>query len=275
MAFHVVTLNLWNEQGPHTARLDLCAKQLLALSPDVVCLQEVRERPPEVPNQAATLGQQLGMQHVFTHVAEWQGGSEGLAILSRAPIRASVSVALPDPEKLGPRRAIAATIQTPDGALAVVCTHLAYQLAAGRTREAEVVALDEFARSQPSDGVRLICGDLNASPTTDEMRFLRGETTLEGRRTFWQDAFLKAHPTELGHTWSSRNEYAAAQAHFDIDRRIDYVLVSPRRKDGRANVLGAQVVLDRPENGVYPSDHFGIHCALEIRAALAGPKDPT
>ena len=38
----VVTLNLWGTEPPLEARLELAARQLRALAPDVVCLQEVR-----------------------------------------------------------------------------------------------------------------------------------------------------------------------------------------------------------------------------------------
>lgn len=268
MRLRLVTLNLWNEQGPHEPRLAVAARQLESLQPDVIALQEVRERPPDVPNQAATLAEYFGMTHAFTAVADWKGGTEGLAILARGRIRNTADVALPDPENLGPRRALAACVEAADGIVAIVTTHLAYPLAAGRTREAQVVALDAFARAQDSSGVRVICGDLNASADTDEIRFLRGATTLDGKRTFWQDAFARAHPEQLSsatsHTWSSRNIYAAAQEHLELDRRIDYVLVSSRLRDGRAGVLDARVVLDEPEHGVWSSDHFGVLADIEV-----------
>ncbi|MEK6606684.1 MAG: endonuclease/exonuclease/phosphatase family protein [Myxococcota bacterium] len=265
MRLRVVTLNLWNEQGPHAARVELCARLFGRLAPDLVALQEVRERPGAVPNQAAVLAERLGMRHVFTPVAEWGGGLEGLALLSRHPIREHASQALPDPESLGPRRVLAATVDTPAGAIAFATTHLAYPLAAGVTREAQVVATDAFARAQPSDGVRFLCGDLNAAPDTDEIRFLRGLTTLAGRRTVWQDAFVRAQEREPGITWSARNVYTAAVAHIDLERRIDYVLVSPRTRDGRAVVSDARVVLDAPDDsGVWPSDHFGVLADVEV-----------
>ena len=38
----VITLNLWGTEPPLSQRLDLALRQLRALAPDVVCLQEVR-----------------------------------------------------------------------------------------------------------------------------------------------------------------------------------------------------------------------------------------
>ena len=90
-----VTLNLWGENGPHERRLDLIAAELECLAPDVVALQEVREVPGRVPNQAELLARRLGHHHVFAPATEWGGGDEGLAVLSRFPVRRSAHRALP------------------------------------------------------------------------------------------------------------------------------------------------------------------------------------
>ena len=90
---------------------------------------------------------------------------------------------------------------------------------------------------------QILCGDFNATPDSDEMRFLRGLTTLDGRRTHFQDAWLRLHrecqpgdgPAQ-GITWSSENELTRPLRSLDIDRRIDYVYVTSRKKDGRATV---------------------------------------
>ena len=82
----VVTLNLWGEQPPLARRMQLAVEGLRALAPDVVGLQEVRQVPGTVPNQAATLATALGMHYYFEPATPWGGGDEGLAILSRHPI---------------------------------------------------------------------------------------------------------------------------------------------------------------------------------------------
>lgn len=156
------------------------------------------------------------------------------------------------------------------GTVTVATTHLAYQLGAGLTREAQVLAVDNFVHELGGDGVRVVAGDFNAAPDTDEIRFMRGLTSLAGRRTVWQDAFLRVHPDEKGITWSSSNPYTAPAAHVDLDRRIDYIFVSPRTRDGRARVADARVVLAESERSaaatsglgeagvIFPSDHFGV-----------------
>jgi endonuclease/exonuclease/phosphatase family metal-dependent hydrolase len=82
----ILTLNLWGDNGPWESRLAVVAEGLAGLEPDVVTLQEVREVPGRVPNQAAELAQRQGMQYVFVPSTAWGGGHEGLAVLSRYPI---------------------------------------------------------------------------------------------------------------------------------------------------------------------------------------------
>src|SRR5262249_10921626 len=125
-------------------------------------------------------------------------------------------------------------------------------------RERQVVAIDEAMRALGDDTLHVLGGDLNAAPDCDEIRFLRGRTTLDGRRANWQDAFRAVHADAPGHTWSRLNPHTELLAFLERDRRIDYLLVSPERRDGRGRVLDARVVLDAPEEGTWASDHFGV-----------------
>ena len=121
------------------------------------------------------------------------------------------------------------------------------------------------------DSPQILCGDFNAPPDADEIRFLRGLCTLSGRRTHFQDAWLRARPDEPGLTWSSENEQTRPLRSLDIDRRIDYVFVTTRRRDGRASVLDAQVVLtERDEGGACASDHFGVLADVQIAPGTVG-----
>src|SRR5436190_15885585 len=90
-----LTLNLWGENGPWEARLDFVGAKLDSLRPDVVALQEVRDVPGRVANQAETLARRRGLHHVFAPSTAWGGGDEGLAIVSRFPIGESAAKPLP------------------------------------------------------------------------------------------------------------------------------------------------------------------------------------
>lgn len=271
-SLRVVTLNLWGEQGPLEQRLRLCIDQLAELSPDVVALQEVRQIPDRLPNTAQTLASALGLSFVFAPATDWGGGTEGLAILSRHPIGQHQRHELPQVRPDERRVLLWAEVTTPHGPVLAATTHLHYRMTDGMAREEQVEAVDrllkEAAQRLPSGPkLTVLMGDFNATPDSDELRFLRGLHSLAGRRTYFQDAFLCASdgPTGEGFTWSRRNPYTQRLRFLQNDRRLDYIFVSPPSRDGRGVVHSCRIVLDRPSpDGVFPSDHFGLFAELQL-----------
>jgi endonuclease/exonuclease/phosphatase family metal-dependent hydrolase len=266
-AVRFVTLNLWGENGPHERRLDLVADELGRLDVDVVALQEVREVPGRLVNQADTLARRLGFHRAFAAATEWGGGVEGLAVVSRLPIGESDTRRLPHATESEGRIRLSARLDTPRGPLWVHTTHLSYRLHEGREREDQVQALDVEirARAPRTELPQILAGDFNTVPEADEIRWLRGLCTLGGRRVFYQDAWSTAHPGEPGVTWARDNPFRAKMNWLPADRRIDYVFVTPRRRDGRGTVRDARVVFERPdEDGVFPSDHFGVLAEIQL-----------
>ncbi len=271
-----LTLNLWGEQGPFAARMALCQREIARLAPDVVALQEVRQIDGQLPNQAETFARALGYHHVFAGAVEWGGGLEGLAILSRAPVQGSGHIELPHATETERRILLHAVVPTPAAQVAVFCTHLNYRMTHGVIREDQVEAVDrrvaEVLAGLSAPALAVLMGDFNATPDHDEIRFLRGLHTLRGRRTYYQDAYLRRHGSEAGTTWSTRNPYTAKLRFLEGDRRIDYIFVSPMSRDGRGQVLECQVVLDQPdEQGVFPSDHFGLLADIATAPDGLGP----
>ncbi len=284
----VVTLNLWGIEAPLDRRLALAERQLRSLAPDVVALQEVR--PIDGVSGVTTaerLGDALGMHMVYEPALRWQNdqlrpgmpkGEEGLAILSKHDVLDTRILALPEARPTEARILLSAQLDTPAGPLWVHTTHLHYRLDDGLAREAQVVAVDEAIRAigrDPTDAPQILLGDFNCTPDSDEMRFLRGLTTLAGRRTHWQDAWLRLHDEpcrgagpSAGITWSSDNEHTRPLRSLDIDRRIDYVMVTSRKKDGRGTVHRCRVVLTEREGegaaAVCASDHYGVMAEIEI-----------
>src|SRR5690606_27935008 len=114
-----------------------------------------------------------------------------------------------------------ALVDAPAGPVWCHTTHLHYRLDDGLARERQVVAIDDVVRQLASDQPQILCGDFNAPPEADEIRFLRGLTTLAGRRTHYQDAWQRCRGDAPGHTWSSDNEHTRPLRSLDIDRRID------------------------------------------------------
>jgi endonuclease/exonuclease/phosphatase family metal-dependent hydrolase len=261
----IVTLNLWGEQPPLSRRMQLAIEGLRALNPDVIGLQEVRQVPGSVENQAETLARALDFHHYFEAATPWGGGDEGLAILSRHPIRDRRVHELPHAVPTERRLLLGTTLGTPDGDVGFYTTHLNYRLADGGKREDQVVAIDGYVGAIESELPRILVGDFNATPDSDEIRFLRGLHTSAGRRTFWQDAWERRHGHAEGFTWARANPYTARLRWLERDRRLDYIFVSPMKRDGRGVVLDCRIVLDRAAaDGALPSDHFGLFAEVQL-----------
>lgn len=263
----LATLNLWGENGPHERRLDLIAEELERLVPDVLALQEVREVPGQLVNQAETLARRLGHAHAFAPSTTWGGGVEGLAILSRFPILESRHRRLPHATDSEGRIMLSARLDGPRGGLWVHTTHLSYRQNEGQLREDQVVALDEEVTAciVTSGEPQILAGDFNTVPESDEIRWLCGLTSLGGRRVFYQDAWATMHPTEPGVTWARENPFRARMNWLRSDRRLDYIFVTAARRDGRGTVRDARLVFNRPDpDGIYPSDHYGLLAEVQM-----------
>ena len=141
-----------------------------------------------------------------------------------------------------------------------------------------MLAIDDEIRTLRTDTSppQILCGDMNATPDSDEMRFLRGLTTLDRRRTHFQDAWLRLHPESdarsgpgQGITWCSENPNTRPLRSLDIDRRLDYVYVTTRKKDGRGTIHTCWVALtDREgDDDICASDHYAVLADVQVVAS--------
>jgi endonuclease/exonuclease/phosphatase family metal-dependent hydrolase len=260
-----LTLNLWGAEPPLEARMKLIAEGIRTLAPDVVALQEVCAFP-DLPNQAETLARATGLSFVFAPAVAFRGGHEGLAILSRPPVLAHESRELPHATAQERRILLSAGLTVGDRTVWVHVTHLNYRLTHGRQREDQVQAIDDLVAARNVSEPQIVMGDFNARPESDEMRWLCGLTTLGERRTMYQDAWARLHPGDPGWTWAAANPYTKALNFLQPDRRLDYILVTPERRDGRGRILDCRMVFDKPTGGVYASDHYGLLAEVQIVA---------
>ena len=84
----VLTLNIWNRQGPWEQRLGLIRAGIARLDPDLVGLQEVIDVGGRT--QADEIGEGLGYRSAFGAAHDLGGGVRfGNAALARWPIAAS------------------------------------------------------------------------------------------------------------------------------------------------------------------------------------------
>jgi endonuclease/exonuclease/phosphatase family metal-dependent hydrolase len=278
-----LTLNLWGENGPWQERMEVVADGVAALAPDVIGLQEVRDVPGRVPNQAEELARRYGWHHVFAPSTAWGGGHEGLAIVSRFPIGVHEAQPLPHSVATEGRIVLSARIDPPAAAGApfwVHTTHLSYRESEGRKREEQVIFIDQVVTAHANDHIQIVLGDFNTVPEADEMRWLAGLTTLDGRRVFYQDTWARAHRGEAatGVTWTRANDYRDGLHWLTPERRLDYIFTTQPRRDRRGTVHGARVVFDEPRvtadgRRVFASDHFGVVADVQMvaEAARAAP----
>jgi endonuclease/exonuclease/phosphatase family metal-dependent hydrolase len=208
-----------------------------------------------------------------------------VAILSRFGIRQSVTRALPHSAKTEGRVLFSAELAGPtattageaSGGLWVHTTHLSYRQDEGKVREDQILFIDgEVTSRRPppaaKESPQILLGDFNATPDSDEIRWLSGLTTLGGRRVFYQDAWAAARAGEPGYTWRVENPFRARMSWLSANRRIDYIFVTPARRDGRGTIRGAELAFTEPgARGIHPSDHAGVVADVQIVGAEPTP----
>ncbi len=156
----VVTFNVHDQAGDLIAQA-LQGSDALA-DADVVLLQEVREH--RGCSAACAAADRLGMTSIYAPGHAEGPGTEGVAILSRWPVRDLEIIELPRERVVwnsARRAAVAATIDTAAGPLRVFAVHLDNRLnPAARIRQLAPV----LARAASHDGAVLVGGDVNTNP---------------------------------------------------------------------------------------------------------------
>jgi endonuclease/exonuclease/phosphatase family metal-dependent hydrolase len=254
----VATLNIWHDRGPWPLRRGLIQEELERLEPDLVGLQEVLCHA-DGRQQAEELAAPLGYGVVYAAASRRPDGPLlGNALLTRLPVRRRAMVALP-PDGVEPRSLLCALVDAPDGALPVFVTHLAWEhhLGAVRARQVRAVlaGVDRFVASGPPALPAVLMGDFNTAPGTDELRPLDAG---------WVDAWSVAGDGP-GVTFDPENDYVREWK--EPPRRLDYVFVEadPRvRVREVATAFASPTVIDGQR--VWPSDHYGVECRLELLA---------
>lgn len=248
------------------------------LDADVVCLQEVWEdvTASESTNTARWLvdNAPAGRWHsCFGGYAlpedAWHDRNLrfGSAILSRWPIELFEVFALPgDPAPRDPHpsyRMQAELLYARTAGTDVFSTHLAPPPAQAYQRVRQVLAIDDIIASRHDRTVTalppILCGDFNAKPLSDEIRFLQSNAVLEGRSTSFQEAWALLRPNEVGYTY---DPITNPQARFlnVPPQRIDYVFVGDPflRPEGAGRLLSADLAFHEPLTGISASDHYGL-----------------
>ena len=269
----VVTVNLYHG-GPFSGllgdgqhldrRLEMVAKELRGLDPDIIGLQEASESRQR-GNVAARLAARLGLHHVYATanprpfkngrvnrlIASLLNFSEGPAIVSRFPIVAWESLDLPRCGRYADSRLLLhATLQSPWGGLDVFSTHtIGDPCQTGRVAQ--------LVRNRRGPFPSVLMGDFNA---TEDSLAIAAITRNGG----FIDAFRTVNPSLPGLTVWQRIDASISM----VQRRVDYLFVCPG-EEYRGKVLSSRVILNSPQElpdgrSLWPSDHYGVLAEMGV-----------
>jgi endonuclease/exonuclease/phosphatase family metal-dependent hydrolase len=274
MHLRIVTLNVWNTEG-EPGRLKAINSELRRLDPDLVAFQEVVQTADVKTLDTLLDGMDLqrthqaDMQHFTPPFADRYGGS---AVATRWPHQAveALDLRLPDAADV-PWATLAVVVQLPgEGELLFIGATAAWRLSAEAARERQAIMVADLDARHRRELPTLIAGDFNANPDAASIRFLAGRQSLQGRSVLYHDAWSIAGEGP-GYTWTVDNPNAAAGARQIVGQpghrsRFDYVLVGSwdAHPKAHARVEAASLAFDKPIDGIWASDHFGLVVDLEV-----------
>jgi endonuclease/exonuclease/phosphatase family metal-dependent hydrolase len=283
----VITQNLWGwyyplegrgsgrarPGGPRpaawSARRSLLAQGLRALDPDLVAFQGVIRHDDY--DQVTDL---LGPGYEVAHQTRREADGSGVSIASRWPLSEVHELDL----QVTPRTAgflavaLVAEVQAPPpiGPLLFVNHKPNFELALEHERGLQAVTtatrLERLAAGRERHVV--VAGDFDATPDAASMRFWRGRQALGDTSVCYRDAWEHSHPDDPGHTFTPANPMVAEGTWpLERGRRIDHVLVRCAEHGPSLDIAACARLFDRPVEGVWASDHFGVVADLAVAPA--------
>ncbi|MGH8287761.1 MAG: endonuclease/exonuclease/phosphatase family protein [Steroidobacteraceae bacterium] len=156
------------------------------------------------------------------------------------------------------------------GEMLFIAPTAAWRPSAEAVRERQAVAITDLDARHRRDLPTVVAGDFNAGPDAASIRYLTGRQSLDGRSVLYHDAWAVAGKGP-GHTWSVENPNARVGVDQIVRQpgyrnRFDYVLVGSwdAHPKAHAHIQSAEVVFDKPNGGIWTSDHFGVVADLEV-----------
>jgi endonuclease/exonuclease/phosphatase family metal-dependent hydrolase len=262
----VVTVNLQGMRPDSNwqVRQFFIHQALVALDPDVVCLQEVCETLDGggADNQARALAEALEAVHggdyawtfQATHIG-WEQFREGVGLVSRLPVLESGFLQLVT--GTFPRKVVWFRLQAEDGELQAFSTHLDHLSNAVRLQQATQVRgyVLQQLDAHPGSGA-VLGGDFNATPASAPIRLF----TEAGPDSLFSDAWATIHPGLPGWTMPSDNPA----------QRIDYLF--SRAAAGPWTPDSCALALTMPYDGThFPSDHFAVRADYTVETIHVDP----
>jgi len=269
-----LTVTTWNINSVRL-RIDLVAKFIKAVRPDILCLQETKCPDDRFPLKRF---KRLGYENVALN---GQKGYHGVVVLSRLPFeRFNIQSFCGKTDS----RHVSAVFGERAGLRDPITIHNFYVPAGGDTPDPQVNAkfahklafLDEMCECEtlrPAACVRaILLGDLNVAPLEHDVwshkQMLRvvSHTPVECEKLTsalsaggWVDSMrqITPEPAKLYTWWSYRSsDWATA----DKGRRLDHIWTSPMLADRVAGIAIAKAY----RGATRPSDHVPVTATLEV-----------
>ncbi len=230
----IATLNLWGTRGP-AERRGVLLGALRDFSADILCLQEATDE---------SLLEESGFSTRLT------ASQSGLALLSRFPAKSHEvrTYAACSTLETYHRGFLLVELSLESFDLWIAVTHLAWQAADEPTRLKQVEELLRWTASLKKGGL-LLAGDFNAEPHSPPVRRIV--------ESGFVDLWARFHSNQAGITWDNANPFIQSHAVKFPDRRIDYLFLCQEALP-RLTPVACEVACDKPQAGLYPSDHYGV-----------------
>ncbi len=239
----VATLNCRNTADRWRARAPLLVRQLVALSPDVIGLQELRR----FPSQARTIGRRAGAEQLLldqfrSYKTGLYGLWEGVAVLSRLPVLDRAKLKLGGQNRVAQRVTVAAG----DGVLDFYNVHLASKGEDVRTAQAQ--RLLEWM-GERSAVPQVLVGDFNARPNAASIQLLATQLRSAYAAVHGQEP-EKTVPTPLRVGATGRGSV------------LDFIFVNPLVEVHEAWRTFEEA--DPGDEHLVASDHYGLAAVISL-----------
>lgn len=250
----------WNVNGIRAIIKKDFLKDIKAINPDVLCLQETKGTVEEVRTALMLLPE----YKVYANSSKTRKGYSGTAILTKSePLNITYDLGIEEHDQEG--RVVTAefekfnlvTVYTPNSGEGM--KRLGYRQEWDKAFRDHIIALEE---KKPT----IVCGDLNVAHT--EIDLARPKANLNRQSGYTEeeiegfdnllsmglfDSFRHFYPEEIKYSWWNYKYNARSR---NVGWRIDYFLVSEQL---RQQTIGADIY-----NDVLGSDHCPVGLNIDI-----------
>ncbi|MDA1143312.1 MAG: endonuclease/exonuclease/phosphatase family protein [Planctomycetota bacterium] len=267
-------MNIWTFAESCDKRNALIREGISELSPDLMAFQEAGYADGR--HQVAEILDGMGYRILHQFEVGDAHGNNANCIACRWPFELveMISLQVTPQAKNYPYAAIAVRVNAPEpvGPILFVNSKPSWELNREYERELQAVELAKLLERHRDRQAfpAVVAGDFDATPDSASIRFLTGRQSLAGICTHLLDAWAQAGDGSAGHTWTYENDFAHSIIKRAIRqpnhaRRIDYVFLgSPHDYGKHAQFRECRVVLNRPQDGIWPSDHYAVYAEIDV-----------